>query len=71
MSAHRLDEYLQATIPFGGEGTCAGIHAADSRVAVSSAVIATIDSNADGVISEAEKWAYAKRRLLKRFVALG
>jgi hypothetical protein len=63
VSAHRLDEYLQATILSVEKEHVQASMRLIPGLAVSSAVIATIDSNADGVISEAEKWAYAKRVL--------
>jgi len=63
LSAHRLDEFLQATILSVEKDHVQASMRLIPGVAVSSAVIATIDSNADGVISEAEKWAYARRVL--------
>jgi hypothetical protein len=60
---HRLDQYLEATIVSVEKD---GIHASVRLVpgvAVSSAVIASIDTNQDGVISVAEQWAYAERVL--------
>src|SRR5580658_4740604 len=62
-SAHRLDEYLQATLISVEKDHIQASIRLIPGVAVSSAVIATIDSNGDGVISEAEKWAYAERVL--------
>lgn len=62
-SAHRLDEYLQATI-LSVEGNRVEVSMRlVPGVAVSSAVIAGIDTNGDGVISAAEQQAYAKRVL--------
>jgi hypothetical protein len=63
VSAHRLDEYLQATILSVEKDHVQASMRLIPGVAVSSAVIATIDSNGDGVISEAEKWVYAQRVL--------
>jgi hypothetical protein len=62
-SAHRLDEYLQATLISIEKGR---VHAAMRLVpgvAVSSFVLASIDTNGDGVISETEQRAYAERVL--------
>ena len=62
-SAHRLDEYLQATtISVDKDRVQAQIRLTPG-VAVFSTVLATIDTNADGVISEAEQRAYAERVL--------
>lgn len=62
-SAHRLDEYLQATtISVEKERVRAQIRLTPG-VAVFPLVLANIDSDADGVISEAEQRAYAERVL--------
>ncbi len=59
--AHRIDEYLQATI------LSLGSHRADAYmwlipgVMVAPSVIAAIDINHDGVLSESETKAYAER----------
>jgi hypothetical protein len=61
--AHRLDQYLQATILSIDKD---GVHASMRLipgVAVSAAVINSIDANGDGVLSETEQWAYAERVL--------
>jgi hypothetical protein len=61
--AHRIDEYLQATI-LSLEGT--RVHASMRLIPgilVSASVIAEIDSNGDGVFSDAEEHAYAERVL--------
>ena len=61
--AHRLDEYLQATI-FSLEKD--RVHFSlrlIPGVAVSSQVLAAIDANSDGVFSPAEQQAYAERVL--------
>jgi hypothetical protein len=63
LSAHRLDQYLQATILSVEKDHVQGSMRLIPGVAVSSAVIASIDSDGDGVISEAEKWGYAQRVL--------
>ena len=51
-SAHRLDEYLQATIISVEKDRVQASMRLIPGVAVSSSVIASIDSNGDGVISE-------------------
>ncbi len=61
--AHRLDEYLQAIIL-----TVENDHVLASMrlipgVAVASTVLASIDANGDGVISETEQRAYSERVL--------
>lgn len=62
-SAHRLDEYLQATtISVEKDRVQAEIRLAPG-VAVFSSVLTNIDIDADGVISEAEQRAYAERVL--------
>lgn len=61
--AHRLDQYLQATMLSVEKD---GVHATMRLipgVAVSAEVIASIDTNGDGVLSETEQWAYAERVL--------
>lgn len=59
-SAHRLDEYLQATtISVEKDRVQAEIRLAPG-VAVFSSVLTNIDIDADGVISEAEQRAYAE-----------
>lgn len=62
-SAHRLDEYLQATLISVAKNHIQVSMRLIPGVAVSSAVIASIDSNADGVISASEQQAYAQRVL--------
>ncbi|HXI91255.1 MAG TPA: hypothetical protein VNO24_14655, partial [Blastocatellia bacterium] len=62
-SAHRLDEYLQATtISVERDRVRAQIRLTPG-VAVFPIVLANIDTDADGVISEAEQLAYAERVL--------
>jgi hypothetical protein len=62
-SAHRLDEYLQATtISVEKDRVQAQIRLTPG-VAVFRKVLASIDTDADGVISEAEQRAYAERVL--------
>ena len=59
--AHRLDEYLQATkISLEKDRIQAQIRMTPG-VAVFSSVMATIDTNGDGVVSEGEQRAYAER----------
>ena len=62
-SAHRLDEYLQATT-ISVENDCVQAQIRlTPGVAVFPIVIADIDTDADGVISETEQRAYAERVL--------
>lgn len=62
-SAHRLDQYLQATMISVEKDRVQVVLRLIPGVVVSSAVLASIDSNGDGVISESERWAYAERVL--------
>lgn len=62
-SAHRLDEYLQATtISMERDRVQAQVRLTPG-VAVFPIVLANIDTDADGIISEAEQRAYAERVL--------
>ena len=61
--AHRLDEYLQATIVSVEDSQVQLSMRLIPGVAVASAVLADIDLNGDGVISGAEGRAYAERVL--------
>src|ERR1700730_19028692 len=61
--AHRLDEYLQATIISVEKDHIQASMRLIPGVAVSSVVLASIDTNWDGVISEAEQRTYAERVL--------
>jgi hypothetical protein len=61
--AHRLDEYLQATIITVEKDRIQASMRLIPGVAVSSVVLASIDTNGDGVISEAEQRTYAERVL--------
>jgi hypothetical protein len=61
--AHRLDEYLQATLLSVDSGHVEGSIRLVPGVAVFSAVIASIDTNGDGTLSLAEQRAYAQRVL--------
>ena len=64
-SAHRLDEYLQATLISLDKDRdhVEAFMRLTPGIAVSSTVLASIDTNADGVISETERRAYAERVL--------
>ncbi len=59
--AHRIDEYLQATLFSLEPGQVLGSMRLVPGVLVAPTVIAGIDSNADGVLSAAEEQAYAQR----------
>jgi hypothetical protein len=61
--AHRLDEYLQAMIVSIEQGRIQASMRLIPGVAVSSAIIAAIDSNGDGVFSVAEQQTYAQEVL--------
>jgi hypothetical protein len=62
-SAHRLDEYLQGTILSIAKDELDAEITLTPGVAVIPVVIADVDRDADGVISEAEQHAYAERVL--------
>ena len=62
-SAHRLDEYLQATILSVEKDHVQASMRLIPGVAVSSSVIASIDSNGDGTSSPPKSKAYAERVL--------
>src|SRR6266540_3182098 len=62
-SAHRLDEYLQATTISVEKDRVQALIRLTPGVAVFRKVLVNIDTNADGVISEAEQRAYAARVL--------
>jgi hypothetical protein len=61
--AHRLDEYLQATILAIERDHVEGFMRLVPGVAVSATVISSIDTNGDGTLSENERRAYALRVL--------
>jgi hypothetical protein len=62
-SAHRLDEYLQGAIISVAKSRLEAEITLTPGVAVFPAVIASIDTNTDGTISEAEQQAYAEHVL--------
>src|SRR5690349_11776531 len=62
-SAHRLDEYLQATLISVEKDRILAQIRLIPGVAVFPIVLASIDTDADGVISETEQRAYAERVL--------
>jgi hypothetical protein len=61
--AHRLDEYLQATLLSVSKHAVTAQMTLTPGVAVYPLVLAEIDTDADGVISEPEQRAYAERVL--------
>jgi hypothetical protein len=61
--AHRLDEYLQAALISVEKGRVALEIRLTPGVAVLPAVLASVDTDGDGVISAAEQRAYAARVL--------
>jgi HupE / UreJ protein len=69
-SAHRLDEYLQATILSVEKDHVRASMRLIPGVAVSSSVIASIDSNGDGTLSSAEEHAYAEKVLGELFLSV-
>jgi len=62
-SAHRLDEYLQATLISVEKDRIQGEMRLTPGVAVFPSVLRTIDTDSDGAISEREAQAYAERVL--------
>jgi len=63
VAAHRLDEYLQATlISVGKDHIQAEVRLAPG-VMVLPVVLGSMDTNADGILSDAEQRAYAERVL--------
>jgi hypothetical protein len=66
--AHRLDEYLQATTLAVGKDRVAATVRLTPGVAVLRTVLAGIDSDGDGAVSEPERGAYAER--VRRDVSL-
>lgn len=63
VGAHRLDEYLQATIITVEKSRLQIEMTMTPGVAVSSFLLSTIDTDGDGTISETEQHAYAERVL--------
>lgn len=61
--AHRLDEYLQATMLWVEKDRVGGQIHLTPGVAVFPVVLASIDADADGRISDAEQQVYAERML--------
>lgn len=61
--AHRLDEYLQATLISVEKNRVQAQIRLTPGVSVFAIVLASIDTDADGVISETERRAYAERVL--------
>lgn len=61
ISAHRLDQYLQATLISVEKDHVLASMRLIPGVAVSSAVLASVDTNADGILSNAEQQAYAQQ----------
>src|SRR6516162_3979158 len=62
-SAHRLDEYLQATLISLEKDRVQVFMRLIPGVAVSSIVLSSVDTNADGNISDTERRAYAEHVL--------
>jgi len=60
---HRLDEYLQATLFSVEKDHLQGTMRLIPGVAVAARVVASLDTNGDGILSEAEQRAYAERVL--------
>lgn len=63
LSAHRLDQYLQATLISVEKNHVQAFMRLIPGVAVSSTVLASVDTNADGILSKAEQQAYAEQVL--------
>ncbi|MGA7411788.1 MAG: HupE/UreJ family protein, partial [Bryobacteraceae bacterium] len=63
ISAHRLDQYLQATIISVEKDRVQLFMRLVPGVAVAAAVLADIDTNRDGILSENEQRAYSERVL--------
>jgi hypothetical protein len=63
VSAHRLDEYLQGTILSVAKNRLDAEITLTPGVAVFPVLVADIDRDADGAISQAEQHAYARRVL--------
>lgn len=63
IAAHRLDEYLQATVISVEQDRVKASLRLTPGVAVSATVLAAVDANSDGELSEGERQAYAERVL--------
>ena len=63
VSAHRLDQYLQATLISVEKDRIQGFMRMIPGVAVSSTVLSSVDKNADGILSKTEQQAYAEQVL--------
>jgi hypothetical protein len=70
-SAHRLDEYLQATLISLEKDHVQVFMRLIPGVAVASIVLSSIDTDADGNISETERRAYAERVLRDLSLSVG
>ena len=68
--AHRIDEYLQATILSLASNRASASMRLIPGVMVAPSVIATIDTDHDGAFSDAEKQAYAHRVLRDRAITI-
>jgi len=68
--AHRLDEYLEATLVSVEKTRVQAQITLTPGVAVYPIVLADIDTNADGVISETEQRAYARRVLRELWLTI-
>ena len=62
-AAHRLDEYLQATVISLEKDRVEASLRLTPGVAVSATVLAAVDANSDGAINDGEQRAYAQRVL--------
>jgi hypothetical protein len=60
-TAHRLDEYLQATILSIDEAHVQALMRLTPGVAISTFVLSSVDTDANKIISETEERAYAER----------
>lgn len=68
--AHRLDEYLQGTIFSIGKSRVEAQMTLTPGVAVLPRLIASIDTNADGKVSDTERDAYARQVLRDLSIAI-
>ena len=70
ISAHRLDQYLQATLILVEKDRVQAFMRLIPGVAVFSTVLANVDTNRDGLISNAEQQAYAEQVLADLSIAI-